>query len=140
MRRAHRLRVKQQEEPEINLVPLIDILLVLLIFLMVSTTYNKFSELKIHLPTATVQPKRQNEKEIDVFVSARGIYHVNQAHLAYHGISDLAAALQIARSRLSNPILVINADHNATHQFVINAMEAAQLAGIERIAFATEHR
>jgi biopolymer transport protein ExbD len=128
------------EEPEINLIPLIDVLLVIVIFLAVSTTYAKFSELKITLPKAAADVVQQKPVELDLAVNERGDYFLNRKPLDAHDAAALAAAMKSAAGGEKDPVIVIRADAKATHQSVINVMEAARQAGYVRVTFATEAR
>jgi biopolymer transport protein ExbD len=133
-----RFRRPLDEEPELNLIPLIDVLLIVLIFLAVSTTYSRYAELKIQLPSAdaTQPPVRPNE--INVAVTADGRYALERTLLASTEVRAFADSLERASKDKENPLLVINADAQAPHQAVIGVMEAARLAGIVRISFATQ--
>ncbi len=133
-------RGRPKEDPEINLIPMIDVLLVILIFLMISTTYSKFSELEISLPQATADKPAERPNTIDVSVSATGSYVVNRTPIKYSGAEGLSDELRAAAGGQIEPVIVINADANATHQSVIAVMEAARLAGYNHITFATETR
>ncbi|MBS1170513.1 MAG: Biopolymer transport protein ExbD/TolR [Burkholderiaceae bacterium] len=134
-------RGKGREDPEINLIPFIDVLLVILIFLMVSTTYSKFTELQITLPTADAQKMPERPQEISVAINARGEYAVNNVRVSYQDPLSLANDLrQAAGGAGSNPVVIIAADGDAPHQRVINVLEAARLAGLERLTFATQSR
>ena len=133
-------RGRQKEEPEINLVPMIDVLLVILIFLMITTTYSKFSELEINLPQATADKPTDSPGSIDVSVSANGSYAINRTPIKFSGVEGLSGELRAAVGKQRDPIIVINADAKATHQSVIAIMEAARLAGISHITFTTETR
>ena len=132
-------RGRQKEDPEINLVPMIDVLLVILIFLMITTTYSKFSELEINLPQATSDKPADRPNVIDVSVSATGSSTVNQAPIKYSSAEGLSGELRAAAVDRPDPVIVINADAEATHQSVIMVMEAARLAGYNRITFTTEN-
>lgn len=131
-------RDHRRDEPEINLIPLIDVLLVILIFLMVTTTYARFSELKINLPTSGAEQTPNKSKQIEVVVDANGNYQINDTLLTQVTPEALANALKQAAGNDNDPILVINADAKATHQSVINVMEAARQLGMSRITFATQ--
>jgi biopolymer transport protein ExbD len=133
-------RGRLQDEPEINLVPFIDILLVIVIFLSVTTTYSKYSELQINLPTAEAKRPQERPNEVLVAVSASGQYTINRSVVAFTNVLAFAGELQRAAGGNPDPVVVINADQNATHQSVINVMEAARLAGFGRITFTTQHR
>ena len=127
-----------REEPEINLIPLIDLFLVIIIFLMVTTTYSKFAELQITLPTADAEKAQQRPAEIDIAVTQDGRYTVDGAQLGVRDANALAEAIKAAAASRKDPVIVINADAQSTHQSVINVMEAARLAQIAQITFATQ--
>jgi biopolymer transport protein ExbD len=126
-----------REAPEINLIPLIDVLLVILIFLMVTTTYARYSELKINLPTAAGETSPQKPQTIQVAVDALGHYQVNEKNIA-PSIEALSSAMAGIARGSADMVVVINADSKATHQSVINIMEAARRTGLVRITFATQ--
>lgn len=128
-------RGQAREEPEINLVPLIDVLLVILIFLMITTTYSKFAELEINLPEAAADKQPDRPNEITVGVDAQGAYSVNRKAVAGGGGDALVQELRRAADGRPNPVIVINADAKATHQSVIRVMEAARTAGYHHITF-----
>ena len=132
-------RGRFREEPEINFVPLIDVLLVILIFVMATTTYSKFSELKITLPDAEAEQQSKKPKEIIVGVDSGGRIAINkQVVNIVGGVPSLAAALKAAAQGSQDSIVIINADAQATHQSVINVMEAARQAQLTQITFATQ--
>jgi biopolymer transport protein ExbD len=139
--RSHR---SAATEPEINLIPFIDVLLVVLIFLMLSTTYSKFTELQLKLPTADTQAAKDRPNEIIVSVNNAGIYSVNKVVVQQRGVLALAAALTDANKALGTlpagkePVIIISADAQATHQSVISVMEAARQTGLNQITFATQ--
>lgn len=131
-----RFRRPYEEEPEVNLIPLIDVLLIVLIFLAVSTTYSRFAELKIQLPSADATTPATPPNIINVAVTADGRYALDKTMLPDSG--GLAEALTRSAQGREDVLLVINADAQAPHQSVISVMEAARLAGIVRISFATQ--
>jgi biopolymer transport protein ExbD len=136
-------RGKARDEPEINLIPFIDVLLVILIFLMVTTTYSRFTALQVTLPTAEAEKAQQRPPEIHVVVDAQGRYAINNVQIAYRDVAGLAEDLRRAASAASgagkhDPVLIINADALATHQTVINIMEAARIAGLPQLTFAAQ--
>ena len=139
--RSHR---SASTEPEINLIPFIDVLLVVVIFLMLSTTYSKFTEVEIKLPTADIQAAKDRPHEIIVSVNNAGVYAVNKQVVAERGVLPLIAAMSKASKDIESvsqgkpPIVIINADANASHQSVISVMEAARQAGLNQITFATQ--
>lgn len=134
-------RGRPREEPEINLIPMIDVLLVILIFLMITTTYSKFAGLEINLPTADTQAAQDQPTQINVVVTAQGEIVINKTPLGSRDVDAIAAALQrVAGSGSKEPVVVINADAKATHQSVIDVMQAAQHAGLTHISFATQQK
>lgn len=126
------------EDPDINLIPLIDVLLVVLIFLAVSTTYSRFSQLQIELPTADPNSSASKPQEIQVGVSADGRFAIGRSVVPVSDAAALADLLRSAASKLNDPVVVINADAQAPHQSVITVMEAARNAGLSRLSFATQ--
>lgn len=131
-------RGKGRDEPEINLIPMIDVLLVILIFLMVTTTFSQIAELQINLPSADAEKQEQKPDEIVVAVDATGRYVINRVPLASPDVDALSLAMRRAAGDRTDPVVVINADAQASHQSVVNVMEAARLAGYSRISFATQ--
>jgi biopolymer transport protein ExbD len=131
-------RPRQKEEPEINLIPFIDVLLVILIFLMLSTTYSKFTEMQIRLPTADVEAQRDYPKEVLVSVNSEGDYSVNKQAVSGRSVTELASALQSGAKAGKESVVIIHADASAKHQAVITVMEAARRAGLTQITFATQ--
>jgi biopolymer transport protein ExbD len=128
----------QKEEPEINLIPLIDVLLVILIFLMVTTTYSRFAELQINLPTADANKPEERPNQITVAVDSQGKYVVNKSAVPFRSSDSFAEELKRAAGGTPDPVIIINADAAATHQSVINIMESARIAGFSRITFTTQ--
>lgn len=132
-------RGKKHEELEINFIPLIDVLLVIIIFLIVSATFSRTNELQINLPTAEANAPQDKPLMIEVAVDATGKYLIDGKQLADGSVSAISAALQAAaKAGNEEPTIVINADANATHQSVVNVMEASRVAGYTRITFATQ--
>ena len=131
-------RPRQKEEPEINLIPFIDVLLVVLIFLMLSTTYSKFTELQLKLPVADADSQRDYPKELLVTVSSEGAYGVNRVAVQGRSVEALSAALVDAAKAGKDSVVVITADASARHQAVITVMEAARRSGLTQITFATQ--
>ncbi|MCP5266039.1 MAG: biopolymer transporter ExbD [Burkholderiaceae bacterium] len=130
-------RGMRRDEPEINFIPLIDVLLVILIFLMVTTTYSKFTELKIDLPSASAKQTVERPDEIVVGVSAEGRYRLagTGAPLSQ---SALIGELRRRADGKREPVLVIHADAGASHQAVVDVLDAARQAGLERVTFAAQ--
>jgi biopolymer transport protein ExbD len=141
-------RGRKREDPEINLIPFIDVLLVVLIFLMVTTTYSKFTELQITLPTADAEKALDKPFEINVTVDAKGNYTVNNVPVSFHTVQGLADDLKNAgrtgpdgqplAQPAPDPVVIVNADQFAMHQMVINVLEAARLAGYDKLTFAAQ--
>jgi biopolymer transport protein ExbD len=131
-------RPGNRDEPEINLIPFIDILLVVLIFLMLTTTYSKFTELQVSLPVADALAPREKPQEVIVAVSNDGRYSINRELVDGSGVAGLTRALTDATQGRGEAVVVISADAAATHQAVINVMDAARRAGLSQITFATQ--
>lgn len=133
---------KGREVLEINLIPFIDVLLVILIFMMVTTTYSKFTALQITLPTADAEKAVDRPFEINVGVDTQGHYAINNAQVSATDAGALAEELTKAANEKGtsnkDPVIVINADALATHQTVINVLEAARLAGFDKVTFAAQ--
>jgi biopolymer transport protein ExbD len=131
-------RKARPEDPEINLIPFIDVLLVVLIFLMLSTTYSKFTELQITLPVANAEKLRDRPREIIVSVAADGRYAVNRKPVEGRSVELLAAELAAAAGGSSEMIVIVSADATAAHQSVVNVLDAARRANLPRLTFATQ--
>ena len=131
-------RNRHRDEPEINLIPFIDVLLVVLIFLMLSTTYSKFTELQLTLPVADAEQQRDRPKEIIVAVAADGRYAVNKTAIEGKTVADMASALREAATAGKDSVIIISADAMAPHQSVVSVMEAARRVGLNQVTFATQ--
>ena len=131
-------RPRAKEEPEINLIPFIDVLLVVLIFLMLTTTYSKFTEMQLTLPVADTEAQRDYPKEVVVAVSADGRYMINKQPVAGRTPDAISASLLDAAKAGKESVVIISADAAATHQSVITVMEAARRVGLTQITFATQ--
>jgi biopolymer transport protein ExbD len=131
-------RPRPKEAPEINLIPFIDVLLVVLIFLMLTTTYSKFTEMQLKLPVADTEAQRDYPREVIVAVSSDGRYMVNRVPVQGRSPDAVAAALAEAAKAGKNSVVIISADATATHQSVITVMEAARRTGLSQITFATQ--
>ncbi|MFZ6658911.1 ExbD/TolR family protein [Undibacterium sp. TJN19] len=137
---------KGREEPEINLIPFIDVLLVILIFLMVTTTYSRFTELQITLPTADAEKAQDKPNQIDIGIDAQGRYKINNQAISFLDTVTLAEDLKKAAGAMdaakaggqTDPVVIINADRAATHQSVIDVLEAARIAGLSKVTFAAQ--
>jgi biopolymer transport protein ExbD len=135
---AIQFRQRTQEEPEVNLIPFIDILLVVLIFLMLTTTFSRYTELKVKLPVADAEQPQQSPHEIVVSVAQDGRYAVAGHLLEGSGVDLLVRALQQAAQGQHDAVVIISADAAATHQAVVNVMDAARRSGLNQITFATQ--
>jgi biopolymer transport protein ExbD len=127
-----------REEPEINLIPFIDVLLVVLIFLMLSTTYSKFTEMQIKLPVADTDVQRDYPKEVIVIVSSDGRYSINKTPVVGRTVDAIGLGLVDAAKAGKDSVIIISADALASHQSVIAVMEAARRVGMSQITFATQ--
>jgi biopolymer transport protein ExbD len=132
-RKRHR-----RDEPEINFIPLIDVLLVILIFLMVSTTYTKFTELQVNLPTANVDKLVERPKELTVVVSADGRYAIDGEVITLYTANAFSETLRRMARSMNDPILIVQADAGASHQAVMNVLEAAKQAGLSKVTFSAK--
>lgn len=128
----------KQDDLEINFIPLIDVLLVIIIFLVVSTTFSKFSELKINLPTAEANQVDKKVEKINISISANGDYAINESPLSASEIASIVTNLRNAAYTIKDPVIIINADSDSPHQSVINVMEAARITGLTKITFSTK--
>jgi biopolymer transport protein ExbD len=132
-------RPRNKEEPEINLIPFIDVLLVILIFLMLTTTYSKFTELQLTLPVADTEQQRDHPKEVVVAVAADGRYAVNKTSVDGKSVDAVARALREASTAIGkDSVVIISADAMSPHQAVVTVMEAARRVGLTQITFATQ--
>jgi len=129
---------RTREDPEINFIPLIDVLLVILIFLMVTTTYQRIAELQITLPEANADAAKDRPKEINVGIDAQGRYVIDKQVFTYTTPQAMADMLKRVAGDAKDPVVIINADAQATHQSVVHVIEAARLAGLLHITFATQ--
>jgi biopolymer transport protein ExbD len=133
-------RGRARDEPDINLIPLIDILIVILIFLFLTTTYSRFAELQINLPEASAERSTDKPQVLMVAVDATGKYAINGTATTFGNTQNFASALKEAAKGSKDPVVAISADAAATHQSVINVMESARLAGYNHISFTTQRK
>lgn len=133
-----KFRSSWKEDPEINLIPLIDVLLVILIFLMVTTTYSKYSELQINLPTADAEKQVERPNELNITVDAIGAYTIDGRATPFNNVAAFSDAMRRAAGERKDPVVIINADAKASHQSVVHVMEAARMAGYTHVTFATQ--
>jgi biopolymer transport protein ExbD len=125
-------------EPEINLIPFIDVLLVVLIFLMLSTTYSKFTEMQLNLPVADAAPQQERAHEVIVAISSEGQYSIARTPIQGRDVQSLSQALSQATHHVDNPMVIISADAQASHQSVMLVMEAARRTGLNQLTFAAQ--
>ena len=133
-------RGRARDEPDINLIPLIDILIVILIFLFLTTTYSRFAQLQINLPEAAAERAAEKPQTLSIAVDSQGRYAINGAATPFGGSQSFANALREAAKGNREPVIAISADAKATHQSVIDVMESARLAGYNQISFTTQRR
>ena len=131
-------RGARRDDPEINLLPMIDVLLVIIIFLMLTTTYSRFAELQINLPTADAEKPPERPNQISIVMTAGGQHQVNNRFVSFRDVASFSEELRRAGAEMKNPVIVINADSAVTHQAVVRIMDAARQAGYGQIAFAVE--
>ncbi len=129
---------RRPDDPEINLIPFIDVLLVILIFLMLTTTYSKFTELQVNLPSADADKLRERPLEVIVAVSADGLYAVNKKPVDGRSVELLTAEIAAAAGGRSDTVVVVSADALAAHQAVVNVLDASRRAGLARLTFAAQ--
>ncbi len=127
---------QRDDEIEINLIPLIDVLLVILIFLAATTSFNRYQQLKLTLPQASAEA--QQPDALHLAISHDGLYALQGQLLPGTTAGDIAQALRQQADGAVDQVLVIDADAQAAHASVVRAMEAARLAGYERVHFATQ--
>jgi biopolymer transport protein ExbD len=133
-------RSRARDEPDINLIPLIDILIVILIFLFLTTTYSRFAELQINLPESSAEKSSDRPELLTVAVDSSGKYAINGTAIAFGNAPAFAQKLREAARGAKDPVVAISADAAATHQAVINVMESARLAGYNHISFTTQSK
>jgi biopolymer transport protein ExbD len=129
-------RNRATPEPEINLIPFIDVLLVVVIFLMLTTSWSRLTEINLTLPAADAQKLTERPKQIVLSVTAQGQYAINKSPVGGSSVAALTALLTPMAAK--DITLVISADAMASHQAVVNAMEAARRSGLSQITFATQ--
>jgi len=133
-----RLRDRRPEQVDINLTALIDVVFLLLIFFMVSTTFDKFSEIQISLPEADGEAVVQEPQMVELVIGATGDYFLDGQQVVRNDAETLRRALEPLAAQADDLPLVINADANTPHQAVITAMDAARKVGLVRISFVTK--
>ena len=131
-------RKSSLEDPEINFIPLIDVLLVIIIFLVVSTTFSKFSELKINLPIAEANQSKDKDDSINIIITEDGQYSINERIIEAVSLEKLVVELKAESDGKTDMPVIINADAMTTHQSVVDVMEASRLVGLNKITFSTK--
>ncbi|MBE0509231.1 MAG: biopolymer transporter ExbD [Chromatiales bacterium] len=132
-----RLQSRRAEDPDLNLTPLIDVVFLLLIFFMVSTTFERDTEISLELPEASGEPLKTEQVVIEISIDAQGHYYVNQQELINTQIDTIKRAIQQARGDVERPQVILSADRQTPHQAVITAMDAARQVGLVNLTFAT---
>lgn len=135
-----KLAERRSEEPQLNLTPLIDVVFLLLIFFMVSTTFSRESEISIDLPESSGEVVQEEQQVVEISIDSEGRYYINEQQVANTRIDTLKRALRQATAEQSEPQLIISADAKTPHQAVISAMDAARQVGLVRLTFATKQR
>jgi biopolymer transport protein ExbD len=130
-------RPSGEEEPEINLIPLIDVLLMALIFLIVTTSFSKEAQLRVRLPEAGAEAK-VDQRAMRITIDVRGQYYVNDKQLLNTQPETLRSAMAQAAGRNKDPMIVIHADGKAPHESVVRVMDTARRLGYVRLSFATQ--
>ena len=130
----------RSSEPEINLIPFIDVLLVVLIFLMLSTTYGRLTQIDLKIPKADSTQLQEKPNEIRVLIGSDGHYVVQKQSIEGADIQAISLALVAAAKETANPLVVISADARASHQSVMQVLEAAQNAGLQQVTFTAQSR
>ncbi len=133
------MKLRHQREPpaDINLTPLIDVVFLLLIFFMVSTTFSQHAQLEIELPEASSEEQQEQSENIEIAIDVKGRYYVNGRQLVNSQPGTLKQAMREAAGEQKAPVIVISADANTPHQSVVTAMDAARQLGFTHLSFAT---
>lgn len=126
------------DEVEINLIPFIDVLLVIMIFLVMTTSYSRFTEIQVNLPNADAEVMKERPREVVVGVTADGRYLLDRKPLADRSVQALSLAMSAAAAGTAEVTIVVSADAAAAHQSVINVLDAARRAGLTRLTFAAQ--
>jgi biopolymer transport protein ExbD len=132
-----RLQNRRREEPDVNLTPLIDVVFLLLIFFMVSTTFQRETEISIDLPEANGPHMQAEKKEVEISIDAKGRYFVNKKEVVNTQVDTLKRAIKEAAGDQKKPRVILSADRMTPHQAVITAMDAARQLGFVNMTFAT---
>jgi biopolymer transport protein ExbD len=131
------LQPGDQDEPEINLTPLIDVVFLLLIFFMVSTTFEQQSRIQIELPEATATPTEAEVESLEIVIDAQGRYFIGERQVVNTQLKTLKAAISKAIAGRDGLTVIIRADASTPHQAVITALDATSQLGLTQISLAT---
>ena len=131
------LRHNRRRDPELNITPLIDVVFLLLIFFMVSTTFDKQAELNIELPEASGKVTPSEQFKIEIGIDGEGRYFINKRSIKDDSLVTLKRALELTMADHKEPKLIISADRKTPHEAVIRAMDAARQVGLTHLTFAT---
>jgi len=131
------LQFRRREEPDVNLTPLIDVVFLLLIFFMVSTTFERETEISIELPEASGPMMSDEKLVVEISIDDQGRYFVNKQEVVNTGLDTLKRAIQAAAGDEQKPRVILSADRNTPHQSVVTAMDAARQLGFVNLTFAT---
>ncbi len=135
--RFRKIRSTDDDEPELNLIPLIDVLLMTLIFLLVTTSFSKEARLSVRLPEASAEVK-DNRPTLRIAIDSKGQYFINDQQLLNSSPDTLRAAMGRAAAQLKEPLIVIHADAKTPHEAVVRVMDSARRLGLTRLSFATQ--
>jgi len=131
------IRPDQKEPLEVNITPLIDVVFLLLIFFMVSTTFERESEIEIVLPEATASAETTDEFVLQITIDEEGTYYINHQRVINTKLETLMKAMQLVAGERKDPPIILSADAKTPHQAVVTAMDAARRLGFVRLNFAT---
>jgi biopolymer transport protein ExbD len=131
------LRPERRGDPEINVMPLIDVVFLLLIFFMVSTTFEHQSRIEIELPEASTEPSPEPDDVLEIVIDARGQYFIGDEQVVNTTLKTLKGAIKQALGDRRELPVVIRADANTPHQAVITALDASSQLGLVQISLAT---
>lgn len=135
-----KLSPSKPEEPDVNLAPMIDVVFLLLLFFMVSTSFIRESSLKVDLPEATGQVLAVKQTPIDIIINANGQFIINEITLLKPNNAELEALLKKTVGDTQDPHIIISADADTNYQHVVSAMDAAQQLGYTRLTLATRQK
>jgi biopolymer transport protein ExbD len=135
-----KLTTSKQEAPDVNLTPMIDVVFLLLLFFMVSTSFIRESSLKVDLPEATGEAMAEQIEPIDIIINSAGIFTINQTELLDNSREAVSEALKTAVGEQTDPHIVISADADTDYQNIVTAMDTAQALGYSRLTLATRQK